>query len=312
MFKRLRRRSADKRPPEPAATEAAAPADGASAAGAPPIDGSGLRALLAQVLEDAGRAAVPHADHLLLDGELQVFVELMEVAELPPDGVRTASAIQVRHRALFPDGLTEFQHAAGNDVEQSLASGFATWARTDLVALSDAVFLARKDRSCMTMRLELPPPAAHVREVVLGPVAHLGGAARAEVRAAGDDSDDDDEDFDDHGNVDDDAEEDEDDDEQAHAFCPCCLFTQSLEAFLPLLEGDTRMLGIRLFATRDATGKIAADCRINGVDFPAGADCLRRYVASWPAYAGLEFRKQYVVVFPPEPLNAPPAHDPAA
>lgn len=133
-----------------------------------------------------------------------------------------------------------------------------------------------------------------------------------------DDFEDDDEDFDGEGNVDDDVdddedededEDDEDDDEQAHAFCPCCLFTQSLEAFLPLLEGDTRMLGIRLFATRDAAGEIAADCRINGVDFPEGAACLRRYAATWPAYAGLEFRKQYVVVFPPEPLAAPPAHD---
>jgi hypothetical protein len=307
MFKRLRRRSADKRPPAPATPEAAAPADGASAAGAPPIDGSGLRALLAQVLEEAGRTPVPHADHLLLDGELQVFVELIEVAELPPDGVRTATVIQVRHRRLFPDGLAEFQHAAGKDVAQSLASGFATWARTDLVALSEAVSVAREDRRCMTMRLELPPPAAHLREVVLGPVARLGGAAQAAVCDAGDDSeeDDDEEGFDD--NVDDGA--DADADEQAHAFCPCCLFTQSLEAFLPLLEGDTRMLGIRLFATRDAAGEIAADCRINGVDFPEGAACLRRYAATWPAYAGLEFRKQYVVVFPPEPLAAPPAHN---
>lgn len=295
MFKRSRRRSADKRPPEPATPE-----------GAPPIDGGGLRALLAQVLEDAGRTPVLHADHLLLDGELRVFVELMEVAELPPDGVRTATAIQVRHSGLFPDGLTEFQHAAGDDVEQSLASGFATWVRTDLLALSEAVSVARKDRSCMTMRLELPPPAAHLREVVLGPVARLGGAVPAASCAAGDDEDEDEDDFEDD-DEDFDAAADEDEDEQAHGFCPCCLFTQSLEAFLPLLEGDTRMLGIRLFATRDAEGEVAADCRINGVDFPAGADCLRRYAATWPAYAGLEFLKQYVVVFPPEPLDAPPA-----
>ncbi|WP_369977392.1 DUF6348 family protein [Xanthomonas bundabergensis] len=273
MLKQLLRLFADKRLPEPA------PADAASDAS----PDRALLALLAQVLEREGWTPVLQDDRIALGEELQVFVELLEVVELPPDGIRTATIIQVRHPALFPDGIAEFQHASGADTEQSLVSGFATWARTDLVALSEAVSAAQQERSCMTLQLDFPAPAAHRREVVLGPVARLGGAANTAACDVGDAGD---------------------ADEQAHAFCPCCLFTQSLEAFKPVLEHDARMLGIRLFASRDAAGAVAADCRINGVDFAEGAECLRRYAATWPAHAALEFRKQYVVVRPPDSLPA--------
>ncbi|QNH23125.1 hypothetical protein HEP73_04076 [Xanthomonas sp. GW] len=282
MFKRLLRFFVDKRPPQPVSTNAAEPAD------APPVRDHGLLALLAQVLESEGLAPVLQDGHLVLGNGLQVFVELLDVVELPPDGIRTATTIQVRHRTLFPDGIAEFQHAWGPDIEQSLVSGFATWARTDLVALSEAVSAAQQERHCMTLQLGFPPPAAHRREVVLGPVAHLGGAAQAAACDVGDV------------------------DEAGHAFCPCCLFTQSLEAFMPVLENDARMLGIRLFASRDAEGEVAADCRINGVDFAEGAECLRRYAATWPAHPGLEFRKQYVVVRPPDAPAAPLVPDVAS
>ncbi|MBB6367268.1 hypothetical protein FHR56_002433 [Xanthomonas sacchari] len=238
--------------------------------------GRTLQQLLLQVLQREGHVATLHEDGVVLGNGLHLLTELVDLAELR-SGVRTASCIRVHHRSLFPEGIVEFQHSIGEDTEASLASGFTTWARTDLVALSEAVSAPAEAR-CMTLQMEFPAEAgaqASVRRtVVLGPVAHMNGdAARA---AAGDDTE--------------------------HAFCPCCLFTNSLDALMPLLQRDQRMLGIRLFASRDADGEVAADCRVNGEDFPDGVACLRRYAETWPALGALEFRKQYAVVRLPEPV----------
>ncbi len=82
--------------------------------------------------------------------------------------------------------------------------------------------------------------------------------------------------------------------EEEHPFCPCCLFTNSHEAFKPIIESPG-LFAIRLYAARDASGEPTADCRINGKEFEPGKAELRTYVAKWPD-AGVEFRKQYVVV----------------
>ncbi|MBO9829540.1 hypothetical protein J7373_14910 [Xanthomonas sp. A2111] len=242
--------------------------------------GRALQQLLLQVLQRERHAASLHDEVVVLDNGLQLLTELVDLAELR-SGVRTASCIRVHHASLFPDGIVEFQHSIGEDTEASLASGFTTWARTDLVALSEAV-AAPSEARCMTLQMEFPATAeaAVRRTVVLGPVAHMNGdAARA---AAGEDTE--------------------------HAFCPCCLFTNSLDALMPLLQRDQRMLGIRLFASRDADGEVAADCRVNGEDFPDGVACLRRYAETWPALGALEFRKQYAVVRLPEPVAPDAAH----
>ncbi|MBO9882520.1 DUF6348 family protein [Xanthomonas sp. D-109] len=259
---------------------------GADATGSEPAPDAqprrALQQLLLQVLQREGHAASLHDEVVVLGNGLQLFTELVDLAELR-SGVRTASCIRVHHASLFAEGIVEFQHSIGEDTEASLASGFTTWARTDLVALSEAV-TAPAEARCMTLQMEFPTSAtaeaAVRRTVVLGPVAHMNGdAARA---AAGDDTE--------------------------HAFCPCCLFTNSLDALMPLLQRDQRMLGIRLFASRDADGEVAADCRVNGEDFPDGVACLRRYAETWPALGALEFRKQYAVVRLPEPVVPDTAH----
>lgn len=258
-------------------------ADAAGSEPAPDVQpGRALQQLLLQVLQREGHAASLHDEVVVLGNGLQLRTELVDLAELR-SGVRTASCIRVHHASLFADGIVEFQHSIGEDTEASLASGFTTWARTDLVALSEAV-AAPAEARCMTLQMEFPASAtteaAVRRTVVLGPVAHMNGdAARA---AAGDDTE--------------------------HAFCPCCLFTNSLDALMPLLQRDQRMLGIRLFASRDADGEVAADCRVNGEDFPDGVACLRRYAETWPALGALEFRKQYAVVRLPEPVVPDTAH----
>jgi len=50
-----------------------------------------------------------------------------------------------------------------------------------------------------------------------------------------------------------------------------------------------------LFAMRNSQGHAEADCRVNGEEFEPGKLALRKYVETWPE-AGIEFRKQYVVI----------------
>jgi hypothetical protein len=89
------------------------------------------------------------------------------------------------------------------------------------------------------------------------------------------------------------------DDPEGHPFCPCCLLTNSFEAFRSLIEDDG-FYGLRLFAARGGDDKPMADCRVNGDDWEEGAQALRAYANLWRP-AGIEFRKQYVVLQSVEP-----------
>jgi hypothetical protein len=121
------------------------------------------------------------------------------------------------------------------------------------------VFLdAQRDKASLCMVAEMKPD----RRLVFGPPVHMAqkaGAAPSE-----------------------------------HDFCPCCLTTKNIDAFEDLLR-DENFYGVRLFAMRDAEGHIEADCRVNGVDRPEGAEALKRYARSWPD-RGVEYRKQYVCI----------------
>jgi len=79
-----------------------------------------------------------------------------------------------------------------------------------------------------------------------------------------------------------------------HDFCPCCLVTRNIDAFDDLLR-DGNFHGLRLFVMRDSEGRIEADCRVNGIDRPEGAEALRRYAQTWPD-RGSEYRRQYVCI----------------
>jgi hypothetical protein len=56
--------------------------------------------------------------------------------------------------------------------------------------------------------------------------------------------------------------------------CPCCLLSNSVEAFRDLIEGET-FYGLRLFALRDRDGNPGADCRVNGDDWEKRASVAR-------------------------------------
>jgi hypothetical protein len=191
--------------------------------------------------------------------------------------VATTTRTLVWHAA-FPTGFLEYQHSAGADVAEATTAGFRQWVQLDLATIEDA--LPGAEQRWLRLELTLParggePPRR--RRIVLGPTARRGGAAAT--------------------------------DDPEHPFCPCCLFTQGLTAFQPLLE-EAGTIGIRLFAARNADGSVEADCRANGADFAAGAEALRAYAATWPG-SGFEFRKQYAVVCTPGEVEPDPADEAA-
>ncbi|GMR27614.1 hypothetical protein STENOSP10_18340 [Stenotrophomonas sepilia] len=230
---------------------------------------SPLLPLLYQVLQGHDITCTIDGHELVLDSGLRLSPHPIGADPRDNGGWQISSMIEARHPELFADGLFEYQHAVGEGPEEATLSGFENWARVDLPALQAAIGADdAPELQMLTLRYgaeETGTPLA--RAVVLGPLAHYRSEPADEAAACGE------------GN---------------HGSCPCCLFTQSLNAFNDLLK-TRQFLGIRLFASRDANGHCEADCRVNGHDFPAALPLLRAYAARWPQ-AGLEFRKQYVVV----------------
>lgn len=190
---------------------------------------------------------------------------LVSFQPIHPVGAQTTTTIEVSHPVLGNVRPMEFQHSSGGSTIESIAAGFDQWCQSDLVALADAVNPAQGE--CMSMRYETKAEGdepARRRRVILGPTVHLQTEPPAESST------------------------------EEHAFCPCCLFTRSLDAFKPLLDADG-VKALRLFAMRGSDGTADADCRVNGEDYAAGKQGLIAYVAAWPP-AGIEYRKQYVIV----------------
>lgn len=197
-----------------------------------------------------------------------VSPQLVALEPLDNGGVRTVTTIQVNHPKLCPTGVFEFQHSVGHSLEEAVTRGFDQWVETDFVALCDA----GRDKPTQTTNMVMEFPAegnrpVRKRRAVFGPVMHYMANPLQTCGSAGNED---------------------------HAFCPCCLFTNNFEAFQEMIEGDG-FFGLRLYAARNEDGTPQADCRINGSDFEPGAEALRNYTQTWPA-AGLEFRKQYVIL----------------
>ncbi|MCA8996884.1 MAG: hypothetical protein KDA80_07860 [Planctomycetaceae bacterium] len=182
--------------------------------------------------------------------------------------LQTMSTIQINHREYAPHGVFEYQHSMGECLKDSLVQGFDQWVQTDFVALLDAQ--RPQPRDCMMMEMKFPEETGRARRrrrIILGPVAHFRQDPVPQADSCG---------------------------EEEHPFCPCCLLTQSLEAFRPHLESEG-FCCLRLFAAREPDGTPQADCRVNGEDWEPGAEALRAYALTWDP-AGYEFRKQYVVL----------------
>ncbi len=193
---------------------------------------------------------------------------LVEFQPLDNGGVRTVTTVQVNHSVLAPQGIFEFQHSNGSSTADSISKGLDQWIQTDFVTLLDA--LKPKPVICTVLSMSFPAEdgkPARTRRAILGPVAHYMKQAPIPIANA---------------------------DQDEHPFCPCCLLTRSLEVFKELIQGEDTYC-LRLFAARDENEVPQADCRVNGENWEVGAQALRTYVKTWPG-AGIEFRKQYVVI----------------
>jgi hypothetical protein len=221
--------------------------------------------LAASVMEQRGYAVVRHGTWLEhRDSGLAIHPVLLQTR---PSGssILTTCGVTTSHPRLAPDGVCEYQHATGATASEAVRNGFDQWLQIDFVVLLDA--LRERLEDCMALEFKFPRDggAEFIRRAVLGPVGHA--VAHPPAAAACD---------------------------VEHPFCPCCLLTNSYQAFRPFIEADG-LFGIRLYAARDQDGVAQADCRINGNEYEPGKQALRDYVAKW-AQAGFEVRKQYVLL----------------
>jgi hypothetical protein len=203
------------------------------------------------------------------DNGFRILPQIVDSAPSDDGGFRTLTTIQITHPELLPEGAFEYQHAAGDSLPESVTDGFENWIRGDFVTLCDA--LRAEASTCQTMVLEFPEESARPafkRRAVLGPAFRYAEKPQPPREASSGEA-------------------------CEHDFCPCCLLTRSFEAFSDLLRGDATYC-LRLYAARHPDGP-GADCRINGQDYQTGSEALIRYAATWPE-AGVEFRKQYVVI----------------
>ncbi len=240
-----------------------------------------LLALLVSVLRERAHVVQSEESWLVLqDSGFILLPQLVHLQPLDKGGVRITTTIQTHHPTLVAHGVFEYQHSTGNSVQDSARKGFDLWAQTDLVALLDA--LKSNPKTCTTLQMTFPAKdgsPANFRRAVLGPVTQFAENPQIYAQQGTPGSA-----RDVHGER-----------CESHEFCPCCLLTNSFEAFKELIEGS-RFYGLLcLFAARDEKGVPQADCRMNGQDWEKGAEALRTYVTTWPG-TGYEFRKQYVVL----------------
>lgn len=177
--------------------------------------------------------------------------------------LESATTIQIHHPDLFPQSVFEIQYSFGSfdTLGEAAASGFEQWVMQDWGVLAEA--LQPEAGELMRLKMEADDFVAP-RMAIFGNLTGFGEITEASDEHSG--------------------------------CCPCCLFTQSLAAFLPLLQSSRDNLAIRLLASRDAkTGECSADCRVNGVDWEAGKPLLEAFAATWRG-DDVIFRKQYVIV----------------
>lgn len=187
--------------------------------------------------------------------------------ELNDGSFSSASTIQIHHKELFPNGIFEYQYSFGGreTLNEALLSGFDTWLKTDWETLWDAA--CPDEANHLYLNMDFADEALK-RLVLLGSVGFYPAPNENEEDEAS---------YETHGE-----------------FCECCLFTQSLQAFEPLLK-SAENYAIRIFVSRDDEGEYNADCRVNGEDWADALDSLKNYAKTW-AGEGMAFRKQYIII----------------
>jgi hypothetical protein len=238
------------------------------------IDEFDLVRTTANALHQRGHEVAASGDTLVHASGLVIKPLLVDLQLLPDGGVRTVTTIDVTHPMFNAPRIYEYQHSAGDDMVKSLFKGIDMWVQIDFPVYFDA--LRDSPANSTYMDMSLPADATRpirVRRTVLGPVGSMQQKQSPQQA-----------------------------DEPHSSSCPCCMLTNSFEAFQPYLRGDG-FFAIRLFAMRNEKGAPQADCRINGDEYEPGKEALLKYVDKWPQ-RGIEFRKQYVIIIDAPSLSA--------
>ena len=167
-----------------------------------------------EIVAARGHAVERDEDSLHLPAfGLTLYPRGLSASSLPDGGARSITVVHVTHPA-FESGLFEYQHGVGNSLRESLRFGLDQWAQLDLPVLCDAT--REQPEQCAQMVMSFPAEegkAERQRRILLGPVMHM--ARNAQSGGEGGD--------------------------EEHPFCPCCLTTNSLEVFMPLIQADTAL-----------------------------------------------------------------------
>jgi hypothetical protein len=223
-----------------------------------------LVSCLADVLKLSGYIFEQYNSHLKLQSGFLLQPRFVTFQLLDNGDFRTVTTINIHHEKLITQGIFEYQHSAESGLERAIVKGLQNWIDTDLVVLIDAKEQELKNSTLLTIRFpEEETKEAFERRVVLGFPMHYYVDRSIDI-------------------------------EEEHPFCPCCLFTNSYQAFAEQIE-TTDFYAIRFFVMRDEAGEINADCRVNGEDWEVGKQALIEYGKTWND-RGFEFRKQYIVI----------------
>ena len=204
------------------------------------------------------------------DNGYYLFPLLIALSHDEDNGFKISATIQIHHKEIFPEGIFEYVYPQkqATDLTDGLFDLFKTWVDLDWETLADCLNL--KNSKYMSVEIELKDVVKHI---FYGSVLSYPNVDAEKLKAKGIDPD-----------------------PYIDEFCPCCLFTNSMEAFDDQIKDTEKNYAIRLFAMKDANGEIKADCRINGEEYPQAEEYLKKYASTWKDCDIIKFRKQYVII----------------
>ena len=204
------------------------------------------------------------------DNGYYLFPLLIALSHDEDNGFKISATIQIHHKEIFPEGIFEYVYPQkqATNLTDGLFDLFKTWVDLDWETLADCLNL--KNSKYMSVEIELKDVVKHI---FYGSVLSYPNVDAEKLKAKGIDPD-----------------------PYIDEFCPCCLFTNSMEAFDDQIKDTEKNYAVRLFAMKNANGEIKADCRINGEEYPQAEEYLKKYASTWKDCDIIKFRKQYVII----------------
>lgn len=190
------------------------------------------------------------------------------------DKLNLSATIQIHHKELFPEGIFEYIYPQTNEnnIIDGLFSLFKTWVDLDWETLCDCLNPTDKSKY-MSAKISFDEENKKVRQVYYGAVLSYPNIDIEDAKTKGIDVE-----------------------PYIDEFCPCCLFTKSMEAFDNQIKDFNKNYAIRLFALKAPDGELDADCRVNGEEYPEAEKYLKEYAKTWKDCDIVKLRKQYVVI----------------